>query len=98
LNFKKELTKTIYPGELHKELYDEILFDKEIDKIFIESCQKAIENFTTIENFKSNISKYFVKELLSKIKYYEYFNHMMEKFKVLINDMYKDTNIKSNKA
>ena len=98
LNFKKELTKTIHPGELHKELYDEILFDKEIYKIFIESCQKAIENFTTIENFKSNISKYFVKELLSKIKYYEYFNHMMEKFKVLINDMYKDTNIKSNKA
>ena len=98
LNFKKELTKTIYPGELHKELLDEILFDKEIYKIFIEGCKEAMEDYTTIENFNSKLSMYFVIKLQSKWKNYKYYNHMMEKFKVLINDMCKGINIKSNKA
>lgn len=98
LNFKKNLINTIHPGELHKKLNDEILFDKEIEIAFMESCKKAIKNFSTIENFQSQISSSYIKKLQPKIRNKKYYTHMIEKFEVLINDMYKDISSKSNKA
>ncbi|WP_235826941.1 hypothetical protein [Aliarcobacter vitoriensis] len=85
LNFKKELTKTIHPGELHKELSDEILFDAEIDQIFIEYVRNlnTMKNSSDIKIIELYIRSYFLKKLKLKIKNSKYNNHLIEKLKYL---------------
>lgn len=87
LNFKKELTKTIYPGKLHKELNDEILFDKEINKIFSEDFKNlnTMKKFIDIKIIELYIYSYFLRELQLEIKNSKYNSHLIEKLKYLMN-------------
>ncbi len=87
LNFKKELTKTIDSRELHKELNDEILFDKEINKILFEDFKNlnTMKKFIDIKIIELYIRSYFLRKLQLKIKNSKYNSHLIEKLKYLTN-------------
>jgi hypothetical protein len=85
----KDFGQTVRDENAYKKRINDFARLKKAHKYFIKATREYVED---ISDSGLNHAEYIATNIEPTL-----FN-MMEKFKVLINDMYKDTNIKSNKA
>lgn len=95
---QKNVKDCLHPGAIHEMLNKEIFFEKESEKIFIESIQKALGiGFKNPEELSKIMTQFYKKDILSKSINEIFFTYATKKFELLLNNFYKEIYTKSKK-
>jgi len=91
-NFFQDFKYEIHPGNIMKDLLDEVNFTNKIELIFNESIDYSWNKHKDInEKFRDDLSNYFIKKALARANNrISYINFITYRFEILINNFYKN--------